>query len=206
MQQGRDPETDSVGRASNRPRSVRHVIHVACITACLAALCGCESDEWAGAPPTADRAMFESQVYPVLMRDCSFNNTCHGDPNRYFQVFGPGRQRIDPALDLDMDTMMTATPLEIDTTYRRAVSMLITHGDIETAPLLVKPLEKSKGGAGHKGVDDFGRNVYPSKDVAGYQTLLQWAKTATYSGSAVPPVTSMPTAGSPVPMAGSTGG
>jgi len=155
---------------------------------CAWALAACESETWTGAAPVADMAMFDSQVYPVLLRDCGFN-ACHGSDHRFFQVFGPGRVRIDPM----QDPALPATPLELEVTYKRAVSMLITQGPVEHSPLLTKPLESLRGGSGHKGVDDFGRNVYATPRAAGYQTLLTWAHTASYSNA---PVVGLPTAGS----------
>ena len=159
---------------------------------------GCESDTWKGDVPAADPVMFQSAVYPLLLRDCGFN-ACHGGEHRFFEVYGPGRVRLNPLEKPDTP----ATPVEIDITYRRAVSMLITQGPIEHAPLLTKPLEAARGGAGHKGVDDFGRNVYATTKAAGYQTLLTWAKTATPATTS--PVVGVPTAGAPA-VAGAPGG
>lgn len=177
------------------PKHKRRLIWLTC--ACAWALLACDSENWSGAAPVTDTAMFQSQVYPVLLRDCGFN-ACHGDQHRFFQVFGPGRVRIDPTLDSEM----AATPLELDVTYKRAVSMLITQGPIEHSPLLSKPLETLRGGSGHKGVDDFGRNVYATPRAAGYQTLLNWARTASYTNA---PVVGLPAAGSSA-VAGTPGG
>ena len=47
---------------------------------------------------------------------------------------------------------------------------------MEESLLLLKPLEAQAGGQGHKGVDDLGRNVFATKQEAGWQVLLKWAK------------------------------
>src|ERR1700755_2646142 len=35
---------------------------------------------------------FTNDVIPVLLRDCGFQ-ACHGSPERFFRVWGPGRTR-----------------------------------------------------------------------------------------------------------------
>lgn len=139
----------------------------------LLAACG-DDKTWSGEVPAADPAVFQSDVYPLLMRDCSFND-CHGGTHRFFQVFGPGRVRIDPMLDSEMP----ATPVELQVSYERARSMLITEGAVTRSLLLTKPLAQEAGGVGHRGVDGYGRNVYQSVDDPSYQKLLRWAEGAT---------------------------
>jgi hypothetical protein len=140
----------------------------------LVAACGGEPG-WSGQLAVADMALFQSTAYPVLMRDCAFSE-CHGSGHRFFQVYGPGRTRL-PATT-KTDDPVTATELQVS--YQYAVSMLATDGDanVATSLLLKKPLEAQNGGVGHRGVDDFGRNVYASAQVPGYQALLRWAQTA----------------------------
>jgi hypothetical protein len=126
--------------------------------------------------------MFQSEVYPVLMRDCGFND-CHGGTDRFFRVFGPGRVRIDPMLDSET----AATPLELQVSYERARSMLTSeNGSVTSSLLLTKPLSAKAGGSGHRGVDDYGRNVYQSKEDPSYQVLLHWAQAAVAAGGAKP--------------------
>jgi hypothetical protein len=123
--------------------------------------------------PAPDAEMFEHEVYPVLLRDCGFP-ACHGAPERFFQVLGPGRVRassetapFDPAL-----------PEEIEHTYNRARSMLAHTSSVEEALLLRKPLSPAAGGAGHEGEDLWGRDVYWSAEAPGFQTLYTWARSA----------------------------
>jgi len=192
----RPPSSITFGRRLARQRGI-----LACVAGLVCCLCACDSETWGGAPPSADRAMFDAEVYPLLMRDCGFN-ACHGGEHRFFQVFGPGRVRL--GVDPMLDKMTPVQPLEIEVTYRRAVSMLVTKGTIDQAPLLTKPLEARAGGGGHKGVDDLGRNVYPSKQAAGYQLLLRWAQTATYGATVPAAPGGLPQ--TPMPSAGTTGG
>jgi len=125
---------------------------------------------WSGNVGQADFNTFEREVYPVLMRDCGYSN-CHGVEQRAFQVWGPGRSRLRTGSDdIRVD--------ERQRTYARALSMLYTDGSrpLSESPLLAKPLEISAGGATHAGVDRYGRNVYRSRDDAGFQVLLHWAQ------------------------------
>jgi hypothetical protein len=107
------------------------------------------------------------------LRDCAFS-TCHGANERFFQVFGPGRARLDPVSTKPDDP---ATLAEVLHSYERARSMLATANPIDQALLLRKPLELGAGGQGHKGVDDYGRNVYASAADPSYVVLARWAHT-----------------------------
>ena len=40
-----------------------------------------------------DFMRFQREVYPVLLRDCAFSQ-CHGSGDRFFRVWGPGRERL----------------------------------------------------------------------------------------------------------------
>jgi hypothetical protein len=135
---------------------------------------------WSGELPAPDRSLFETAVYPILLRDCAFSE-CHGAPQRFFQVFGPGRTRLSghPA-DPDL------VPRERELSYRRAAAMLVAPqpGDLAHAPLLTKPLEVVAGGAAHEGVDVFGRNVFQTTADPRFQQLLAWALTQSVTGSA----------------------
>jgi hypothetical protein len=64
---------------------------------------------------------------------------------------------------------------EVLFSYERARSMLATGETATRSLLLMKPLEFSAGGQGHRGADDYGRNVYRSKHDPGIQALLRWA-------------------------------
>jgi hypothetical protein len=142
------------------------------------ALAACGNNAASDKAPVTDAALFELQVYPILLRDCAFNTTCHGSQQRFFQVMGPGRRRIDPKLD----SAMPVQPAEVQFSYERARSMLITDGPVTRSLLLTKPLEARVGGAGHKGADHFGRNVYQSPLDPSYLVLVKWAQTIGATG------------------------
>lgn len=135
-----------------------------------ALLGGCVGSERFAQPPEVDRARFEAEVYPILLRDCGFP-ACHGDADRFFRVHGPGRTRLDPDT-LPYDAPTTA---EIDATFDRARSMLAAVPDPRESLLLRKPLEASAGGGAHMGLDALGRNVYPSREDPSWQTIAAWA-------------------------------
>jgi hypothetical protein len=109
--------------------------------------------------------VFREQVYPLLLRDCGFVR-CHGDEARFFVVHGPGRAR----LDADTETFDPPTDDELWFAYQSARGMLTNTDDVFGSPLLSRPLE----GHGHGGLDDYGRNVWRSEDLA-WQTLADWA-------------------------------
>ncbi|MEY4581518.1 MAG: hypothetical protein RL701_6221 [Pseudomonadota bacterium] len=147
----------------------------ACIVFAALSTTSCAQDDavWSGELPAPDRALFESAVYPILLRDCAFSE-CHGAPQRFLQVFGPGRTRL-PGHPADPDLV----PREKEASYRRAAALLVAPhpGDLARAPLLTKPLEVSAGGAAHEGVDVFGRNLFQTTDDPRFQQLLAWALT-----------------------------
>jgi hypothetical protein len=136
------------------------------------AACGSGVGELSGSLPSPDGAQFVSDVYPLLLRDCAFS-TCHGAEDRFFQVFGPGRNRLDPATKPDDPLLLS----EVLHSYDRARSMLATSDQPARVLLLSKPLELQAGGQGHKGVDDFGRNLFPSTADPGYALLARWSQT-----------------------------
>src|SRR5688500_1294297 len=85
----------------------------------IASLTACAAEPPALMITTPDRARFDQDVYPVLLRDCGFN-ACHGSAERFFQVFGPGRERL-PSV---MDSLAPAGPDELAYSYERARSMI----------------------------------------------------------------------------------
>lgn len=134
----------------------------------LFALAACGSEQTPLAIAVPDRARFEQEVYPVLLRDCSFE-ACHGSSERFFQVYGPGRTRLPPIAD----PLEPVSPAELGFSYDRARSM-IDVAKPERSLLLRKPLAASAGGSGHEGADSLGRNVYQTKLDPGYVAIAAW--------------------------------
>lgn len=121
--------------------------------------------------PAPDPATFEREVYPVLLRDCGFP-ACHGAPERFFQVLGPGRTRASE----DVAPFDPALPEEVEHTYNRARSMLAHASSVSESLLLRKPLSVRAGGAGHEGLDPWGQDIYRSPFDPGFQVLYAWAQ------------------------------
>ena len=138
-------------------------------------------------PPEVDRGRFEREVYPVLLRDCSFP-ACHGDSDRFFRVFGPGRTRLDPRTPI----YEAASDEEIDAAFDRSRSMLVGASEPADAWLVRKPLETSVGGAPHMGRDSLGRDVYATRDDPGWRAIAAWAGVMLEAPT--------PDAGAPLPM------
>jgi hypothetical protein len=126
-------------------------------------------------PPLAARRQFQQfqgEVYPVLLRDCGFP-ACHGAPERFFRVWGPGRIRLakdDGTLPEPFDV---PTGDELAASYSLALSM-IEERDIAQSPLVRKPLAVEAGGAGHLGVDNYGRDIYRTVQDSGYLAIKRW--------------------------------
>jgi hypothetical protein len=139
---------------------------------CALALCSCSYESVQLEELSPDAALFEAEVYPLLLRDCAFF-ACHGNGERFFRIYGPGRLRISDTLE----AYDPATPAEVEHTYERARSMLRGVHGIDDSVLLRKPLDSSEGGAGrgHGGTDVWGHNVYRSADDVAYRTILKWA-------------------------------
>ncbi len=147
----------------------------------LVGLPACSDPERLAEPPEVDRAVFEAQVYPILLRDCGFP-ACHGDTDRFFRVHGPGRTRLD-ASTLPYDA---PTDEELAATFDRARSMLSGVPDPMQSLLLRKPLEAAAGGSAHVGLDALGRNVYASTDDPSWQVIAAWAGASVMSADAGP--------------------
>ncbi len=131
-----------------------------------------------------DYDTFRRQVYPVLLRDCGFPE-CHGAPDRFFKVWGPGRTRL-PKKDINgnvivdefgqpvpLDPFDLPDILEQDLSIAMAQSMIEDRNPAESL-LLRKPLSVEAGGAGHRGVDAYGRDVYRTTQDNGYVVLARW--------------------------------
>jgi hypothetical protein len=151
------------GEAITRARRVTAMMFI--FVACT------DEPSWSGEIGSADQSLFDREVYPILLRDCA-HNQCHGAPQRFLQVFGPGRARLrGPWFGAELLAQ------ERRLSYERALSMLITDGSrpVSESRLLMKPLEPAAGGASHGGVDLYGRNVYRSSADPAYAVLVRWA-------------------------------
>jgi hypothetical protein len=143
----------------------------------LALLCcgACADEASEGAFARREFMQFQREVYPVLLRDCGFPD-CHGAPERFLRVWGPGRSRL-PGATTTPGAFDLPTGDELSATYSLALSM-IDAGDPARSLLLNKPLAVEAGGAGHLGVDKYGRNVYRTAQDAGYLVLARWVMSA----------------------------
>lgn len=125
--------------------------------------------------PKRDFMAFQREVYPVLLRDCGFP-ACHGDTERFFRVYGPGRVRL-PGETVNPAALDQPTGDELSVSYSLAQSMI----DLEEAgnsQLLRKPLAVEAGGSGHFGVDQYDRDVYRTEQDAGYLAIARWVFSA----------------------------
>jgi hypothetical protein len=143
----------------------------------LLSACGVDPSPLRLASP--DKAQFVATAYPILLRDCGFP-ACHGAQDRFFRIYGPGRSRLAPTADADPGD--PETDAEVSQSYERARSMIDARHPQESL-LLRKPLESQAGGAGHKGVDAYRRNVYLTVQDPRYQALRNWV----YAMSAAQP-------------------
>jgi hypothetical protein len=116
--------------------------------------------------PAPDYDEFRAIVYPLLLRDCGFSR-CHGDPERFFVIWGPGRRRLEPDVDDNFDP---PTEDEIWRSYQRTRSALVHDRGLIDAPLLRKPLE----GHAHRGEDVWGHNLWREDDPR-WLTVARWA-------------------------------
>ena len=115
-----------------------------------------------------DRVCFDERIYPILITDCGYSG-CHGNEERPFRVFGPGRARLSAVpMDVDLETA------ERDATYARARSMIAESARPDESLLVRKPLDVQQGGGAHQGIDAFGRDVYLDTTDENYQLLLSW--------------------------------
>ncbi len=136
-------------------------------TVALAGLC-LACDPGGQTIPAPDPQVFAAEVYPVLLRDCSFA-ACHGDPRRPLFVPGPGRTR----LAADSELLDPPTEYEIEVAYTRTRGMLGVKIEVDGVemPLL---LEKTTSGAGHQGRDRHGNNLYEFRSQPGWVVLRDW--------------------------------
>ena len=120
------------------------------------------------AETTAFESTLSTQAYEVLLRDCAFVE-CHGASGRFLRVVGPGRVRLSQ----ESSVFAPATPDELALTYDRVLAQIDAQDPL-SSDLLRKPLAEAAGGAGHRGLDVYGRDVYASPQDASYQILQQF--------------------------------
>lgn len=129
--------------------------------------------------PVLDQAAFEAQVEPELLASCAYSG-CHGAPLRPMRLFSPAGERI--AMGLTSNTPLTQ---EEHRANFIAASAVAAPSSAPLPDLLRKPLQEEAGGAGHGGVDRYGRNIYATKDDARWRVLEQWVGGAAFdAGSA----------------------
>jgi hypothetical protein len=138
----------------------------------LLACSACAEEPLTAPPARRDYQQFQREVYPVLLRDCGFPD-CHGAGDRFFRVWGPGRTRLPKADGTVPGAFDVPTVDEVSSSYSLALSM-VDEANPEVSELLRKPLAVEAGGASHKGVDKYGRDVYRTSDDGGYVTLARW--------------------------------
>ena len=87
------------------------------------------------------------------------------------------------------NSVMLRFAIELQMSYERARAMVSLTDVLTSSPLLMKPLDPSAGGVGHKGVDAYGNNVYSTKNAENYAILVSWALSirGTAAGSSAPP-------------------
>lgn len=123
-----------------------------------------------------DEAVFNTQTYDVLLRDCGFVE-CHGREGRFLRVFGPGRARLYE-IDYSDPTAEGRRQMDEKLASYRSARAVIYPDRPEESDLLRKPLDVAAGGAGHKGTDVYGRDVYPDRDDPNFMILEAFAKSA----------------------------
>jgi hypothetical protein len=151
----------------------------------LYALCACAEEPESPVAARRDFQQFQREVYPVLLRDCGFP-ACHGAPERFFRVWGPGRNRLTGSSGIPPDAFDIPTGDELSNSFELAKSM-IDERDRKGSMLLRKPLAVAAGGSGHLGVDNYGRDIYRTPSDTGYVTIARWVLSD-------PPPMMMPTA------------
>lgn len=118
--------------------------------------------------PSLDQAAFEANVEPELLASCAYSG-CHGAPLRPLRLFSPAGERI--AMGLTSNTPLTQ---EEHRANFIAASAVAAPSSAPLPDLLRKPLQEEAGGAGHGGVDRYGRNLYATRDDPRWRVLERW--------------------------------
>lgn len=156
--------------AANAPKPLLTALTTFALLAC--ALLGCAEEPERAVTTRRDFMQFQSEVYPVLLRDCGFP-ACHGAPERFFRVWGPGRNRLMKSTGELPSAFDLPTGDELSNTFELAKSM-VDDRDRKGSLLLRKPLAVAAGGSGHLGVDGYGRDIYRTPSDTGYVTIARW--------------------------------
>ena len=141
------------------------------LAAALLVTAACETPVSEFASTRRDFGAFRSTVYPVLLRDCGFP-ACHGDPGRFFRVWGPGRTRL-PGSGSTPEAFDLPTGDELSSSYSLVLSFVNDESPADSE-LLRKPLAPEAGGISHGGVDPYGRNIYRTAQDGGFVALAAW--------------------------------
>ena len=115
--------------------------------------------------PQGDLATFEAEVQPVLDADCA-SPSCHGQPERPFSVFSPGRYRRDAARTFLEEPLARE---ELAANVRNAAAFRADEPVLDECLLLCRPLAVTHGGCGHGAGSIFG-----SRDDSDYRALRAW--------------------------------
>jgi hypothetical protein len=121
---------------------------------------------------------FTNFVLPVLARDCGFQ-ACHGSSERFFRIYGVGRQRIPTTDSVCQNDSPPPCYFNDLSGSERDYSLQLAESFVDPANpgeslLLRKPLAVEAGGSDHAGVDKYGRNVYRTPDDQGFLVIQRW--------------------------------
>ncbi|MBK9033262.1 MAG: hypothetical protein IPL61_18650 [Myxococcales bacterium] len=141
---------------------------LALLLALATAALGCSVPDDEVVVPDADPVVFKDAVYPILLRDCAFT-ACHGNPDRFLAVFGPGR-----AAARGHRPRRAGHRRGAGRHLHRTRSMLMSPAG-SSARRSCKPLAEADGGVRHRGTDPWGNAIFPSKDDPRFVVLAQWA-------------------------------
>lgn len=97
---------------------------------------------------------------------------CHGDPDRYYTLYGRNRLRIDE----EDESLRNAFLTEQERATNFAATRVLTDPDHpEDSVLLRKALDQEAGGWYHRGAVIFGQgDVFLDPDEPDYQVILSW--------------------------------
>jgi hypothetical protein len=117
-----------------------------------------------------DEPFFRCRVQPILTKSCS-TLACHGDPARYYKIFGRNRLRLGGSED-----ERGATMKEVERTFNLTSSKAqVDRDNPAESMLLLKPLDVAAGGVYHGGATRYGQgDVFLTRDDADYAVLEQW--------------------------------